>query len=126
MTNVEMNKVVGRAMGLMIYNIPPDREMSDPYIFDQGAFLELVVPYATGKTRGVTFWNPAENIAQAIEALNVWCDKTGMFWILRRGETPLQIGNAKRFFAEVGMTYCYADTPALAICKALVKAVSDE
>ena len=79
-------------------------------------------------------WEPTENVAQAIEAVEGWRGNIkGRFWKL---ESPFHhpdgdIDKEFQVFIHWDDDYYHSldalgETPALAICNALVKAVSDE
>ena len=71
------------------------------------------------------FYDPATDVAQAIEAIEAWRDKTGRSWEL---DSP-DFGGDEKFTCTIfhdGRDWGRGDTPAQAITKALVKAVKGE
>ena len=80
------------------------------------------------KQISVRSYSPATNVAQAIEAAKVWRgqDAASRSWVVR---SPCD-GIEAFYVATLGIlttAKCAgAETPALAICDALVKAVSDD
>ena len=131
MTNHEINKVL--AEKIMGWHLVED--YSAGHYYPTGAWLDISdkVQYWTEP------WEPAENIAQAFEA----AEKIRLFDTAYEGEgiylhsDILANGNGRIWLVEKFDTdrddddwlweeISRADTPALAICKALVKAASDE
>ena len=120
MDNREMAKVLAEMQGWELRREPFVDEWYDSKGFWCGMVPNIEAPPEDGA------YDPATNIAQAIEAIEAWRDKTGRHWDI---SSPV-FGGDDKFCCAIyhlvdGEDWARADTPAQAITEALVKAVSD-
>ena len=113
MNNREIDGIIAeKMMGWWLYNAG-----DYPLSCWMNSVDEVVVDQAEYK--------PTINIAQAIEAIEQYCKSESKLFILRYSSPEpwrLSLGDGEGLLVAV----TYGNTPALAICEALVKAVSDD
>ena len=127
MDRQETNRII--AEKVMEYPIidckePKQAHRPCPCFRDYGTMIALVHNDG-GYGDGSENYNPTENVAQAIEAIDLYCARWDKMFILRRNPPELwrvSLGDNE----ERSVVVVYAATPSLAICEAMVKAVNSE